>query len=417
MAEMKRTATTKEKKVIPESEFDWTGNDKHRRKVSGVIIMADEKMARLELRRQGINVTRIKKKAAPLFGKRMQKITPGDIAIFARQLATMLKAGIPVVQALDIVGQGNENLSMRELLLAIKLDVENGDSLTQALVKHPNEFDDLFCNLIEAGERGGVLETLLDKIATYKEKSESMKKKIKKALTYPIAVIVVALVVTTILLIFVVPVFDDLFKSFGADLPAFTKMVVAMSKWMQAYWWMVGIILTASFYTFMFFKKRYESFNYFLDKTILNVSVIGTIIRKSAIARFARTLATMSAAGVPLVESLDSAAGTCGNRLFRDAVLKVRDEVMIGQRMQYALPESGLFPHMVLQMVGIGEESGALDAMLSKVADFYEEEVDNLVDNLSSLMEPIIMMILGILVGGLIVAMYLPIFKLGSVIH
>ncbi len=416
MADLKKR-TEKEKKITKESEFAWTGNDKHRRKVSGVIIMADEKMARSELRRQGINVTQIKKKSPPLFGKKMQKITAGDIAIFARQLATMLKAGVPVVQALDIVGHGNENLSMRELLLAIKVDVESGDSLTQALVKHPNEFDDLFCNLIEAGERGGVLETLLDKIATYKEKSESMKKKIKKALTYPLSVIAVALIVTTILLVFVVPVFDDLFKSFGADLPAFTKMVVAMSKWMQAYWWIIGFILWAIIYAFIFCSKRYESFNYFIDKTILNVSVIGTIIRKSAIARFSRTLATMSAAGVPLVESLESSAGTCGNRLFRDAVLKVREEVMTGQRLQYALPESGLFPHMVIQMVSIGEESGSLDGMLSKVADFYEEEVDNLVDNLSSLMEPMIMMILGILVGGLIVAMYLPIFKLGSVIH
>ena len=418
MADLKkRIEKEKEKKITKETEFAWSGKDKMRRNVSGVIIMTDEKLARIELRRQGINITRIKKKAAPLFGKRMQKITPGDIAIFARQLATMLKAGVPVVQAIDIVGQGNENLSMRDLLLGIKLDVESGDSLTQALVKHPDEFDDLFCNLIEAGERGGVLETLLEKIATYKEKSESMKKKIKKALTYPLFVIAVALIVTTVLLVFVVPVFDDLFKSFGAELPAFTKMVVAMSKWMQAYWWMVGFILWAFVYTIIFFRKRSEPFNYFIDKTILNVTVIGTIIRKSAIARFARTLATMSAAGVPLVEALESAAGTCGNRLFRDAVLKVRDEVTTGQRMQYALPESGLFPHMVIQMVSIGEESGSLDGMLSKVADFYEEEVDNLVDNLSSLMETMIMMILGVLVGGLIVAMYLPIFKLGSVIH
>jgi type IV pilus assembly protein PilC len=405
-------------KIAKELEFVWQGNDKHRRKVSGELIAIDEKMARIELRRQGINIKRLKKKEQSiLFAQRKQKITPGDIAIFARQLATMLAAGVPVVQALDIVGHGNENKSMRELLFSIKSDVESGDSLTQALRKHPEQFDDLFCNLIEAGERAGVLESLLEKIAMYKEKSESMKKKIKKALTYPVAVIVVALVVTTVLLVFVVPVFEDLFKSFGADLPVFTKMVIAMSKWMQTYWWIVGGILTVAVYTFKYFREKSEPFNYFLDKTLLKVSVIGVIITKSAIARFARTLSTMSAAGVPLVESLESAAGTCGNRLYRDAVLRMREEVATGQRLQYAISESGLFPHMVQQMVAIGEESGALDAMLSKVADFYEEEVDNLVDNLSSLMEPLIMVILGILVGGLIVAMYLPIFQLGSAIH
>ncbi|MEN9596071.1 MAG: hypothetical protein RL236_505 [Pseudomonadota bacterium] len=415
MADIKHPEKAKD--AIKTVEFTWSGKDRQYNKVSGTIIMSNEKLARIELRRQGIIVIRIKKKSVPIFTKRIQKITTADIAIFARQLATMLKAGIPIVQALGIVGQGNENLSMRDLLSKIKTDVEIGDSLTQALRKNPEQFDDLFCNLIEAGERGGVLEALLDKIAIYKEKSESMKKKIKKALTYPISVIAVAFIVSIILLVFVVPVFDDLFKSFGADLPAFTKMVVAMSKWMQAYWWMASVILAAISFTFMFCKKRYESFNYFLDKIILKVPVIGAIIGKSAIARFSRTLATMSTAGVPLVEALDAAAGTCGNRLFRDSILKVRDEVMTGQRLQDALPESGLFPHMVIQMISIGEESGALDELLSKVADFYEEEVDNLVDNLSSLMEPMIMMILGVLVGGLIVAMYLPIFKLGEVIH
>ncbi len=415
MADIKRPEKAKD--AIKTVEFTWSGKDRQYNKVSGTIIMSNEKLARIELRRQGIIVIRIKKKSVPIFTKRIQKITTADIAIFARQLATMLKAGIPIVQALGIVGQGNENLSMRDLLSKIKTDVEIGDSLTQALRKNPEQFDDLFCNLIEAGERGGVLEALLDKIAIYKEKSESMKKKIKKALTYPISVIAVAFIVSIILLVFVVPVFDDLFKSFGADLPAFTKMVVAMSKWMQAYWWMASVILVAISFTFMFCKKRYESFNYFLDKIILKVPVIGAIIGKSAIARFSRTLATMSTAGVPLVEALDAAAGTCGNRLFRNSILKVRDEVMTGQRLQDALPESGLFPHMVIQMISIGEESGALDELLSKVADFYEEEVDNLVDNLSSLMEPMIMMILGVLVGGLIVAMYLPIFKLGEVIH
>lgn len=404
-------------KVAKEFNFAWSGTNKGRKKVSGEITAENEKEARADLRKKGINISHLKKKSAPLFSTPAPKITPGDIAIFARQLATMLNAGIPVVQALDIVGHGNENSSMRELLLTIKAEVESGDSLSQALEKHGEYFDNLFCNLIEAGERAGVLESLLDKIATYKEKSESMKKKIKKALTYPIAVIIVAVLVTVILLVFVVPVFEDLFQSFGADLPVFTKMVIAMSKWMQANWWIMGGIIAAITYTFKFFRKRSEPFNYFIDKMLLKMAVIGIIISKSAIARFARTLSTMSAAGVPLVESLESAAGTCGNRLFQDAVLAMRDEVATGQRLQYAISESGLFPHMVQQMVAIGEESGALDNMLSKVADFYEEEVDNLVDNLSSLMEPMIMVILGILVGGLIVAMYLPIFKLGSAIH
>lgn len=417
MAALKHKTKDKNKDIVKEMQFVWTGNDKNRNKASGELIALDEKAARAELRRQGINLTSLKKKEKSLFSKRAPKITPADIAIFARQLATMLKAGVPVVQALDIVGYGNENRSMRELVLSIKVNVENGDSLTQALQKNPDYFDDLFCNLIEAGERAGVLESLLEKIATYKEKSESMKKKIKKALMYPISVVIVALLVTTILLVFVVPVFEDLFKSFGADLPAFTKMVIALSKWMQMYWWIIGGVLIALFYTFKHFKKNSLPFNYFLDKILLRFYVIGIIITKSAIARFARTLATMSAAGVPLVESLESAAGTCGNLLYQDAVLKMRDEVAMGQRLQYAISESGLFPHMVQQMVTIGEESGALDSMLSKVADFYEEEVDNLVDNLSSLMEPLIMVILGILVGGLIVAMYLPIFQLGSAIH
>jgi type IV pilus assembly protein PilC len=415
MVELKKIR--KAKNTTKEIEFIWSGSDKNRLKVSGELIAPDEKSARIELRRQGILITRLKKKEKSLFSKRVPKITPADIAIFARQLATMLKAGVPVVQALDIVGHGNENISMRGLLLTVKNNVESGDSLTQALRKHPNYFDELFCNLIEAGERAGVLEALLDKIATYKEKSESMKKKIKKALTYPASVVAVALIVTTILLVFVVPVFEDLFKSFGADLPVFTKMVIAMSKWMQSYWWILAGILIGAFYTFKHFKKNSKSFNYLLDRMLLRASVVGVIITKSAIARFARTLATMSAAGVPLVESLESAAGTCGNLLYQDAVLKMRDEVAMGQRLQYAISESQLFPHMVQQMVTIGEESGALDAMLSKVADFYEEEVDNLVDNLSSLMEPMIMVILGILVGGLIVAMYLPIFQLGSAIH
>jgi type IV pilus assembly protein PilC len=397
-------------------DFIWEGVDKNRKKINGVIPAKSEMVARTELRRQGYHVTKIKKKPKPLFSARVRAITPGDIAVFSRQLATMLKAGVPLVQAFDIVGRGHENPSMQVMLLSVKADIEGGDTLAEALKKKPLYFDELFCNLVEAGEHAGVLETLLDKIATYKEKTESMKKKIKKALTYPVAVIVVAFVVTAILLLFVVPVFEDMFKSFGADLPAFTRMVVNMSEWLKEWWWIfLGIIILA-IYVFGYFKKRSLAFNHFLDKALLNMPVVGLILNKSAIARFARTLSTMSAAGVPLVDALQSVAGSCGNIIYAEAVLKMREEVATGQRLQFAMLQTKLFPHMVQQMVAIGEESGSMDGMLAKVADFYEEEVDNLVDNLSSLMEPIIMVILGILIGGLIVAMYLPIFKMGAAI-
>ncbi|MGZ4969979.1 MAG: type II secretion system F family protein [Methylobacter sp.] len=397
-------------------DFIWEGTDKNKKKAGGIISAKSEIIAKTELRRQGYRVTKFKQKPKPLFTQKVQKITPGDIAIFSRQLATMLKAGVPLVQSFDIVGRGHDNPSMETLLMGIKADIEGGDTLAQALKKHPLYFDELTCNLVEAGEQAGVLETLLDKIATYKEKTESMKKKIKKALTYPIAVVVVAFIVTTILLIFVVPVFSDMFKSFGADLPAFTKMVVAMSEWMQAWWYVVIGVVVATVYTFGYFKKRSRKFNHFLDKNLLKIPVVGMILHKSAIARFARTLATMSAAGVPLVEALESVAGACGNIIYTEAVLKMREEVATGQRLQFAMQQADLWPNMVVQMVAIGEESGSMDSMLLKVADFFDEEVDNLVDNLSSLMEPFIMAILGILVGGLIVAMYLPIFKMGAAI-
>ncbi len=397
-------------------DFVWAGTDKNKKKAGGIISAKSETIAKTELRRQGYRVIKFKKKPKPLFTQKVQAITPADIAVFTRQLATMLKAGVPLVQSFDIVGKGHDNPSMEALLMGIKTDIEGGDTLAQALKKRPLYFDELTCNLVDAGEQAGVLETLLDKIATYKEKTESMKKKIKKALTYPIAVVVVAFIVTTILLIFVVPVFSDMFKSFGADLPAFTKMVVAMSEWMQAWWYIVVGIVVGTVYTFGYFKKRSREFNHFLDKALLKVPVVGMILHKSAIARFARTLATMSAAGVPLVEALESVAGACGNIIYSKAVLKMRDEVSTGQRLQFAMQQADLWPNMVIQMVAIGEESGSMDSMLLKVADFFDEEVDNLVDNLSSLMEPFIMVILGILVGGLIVAMYLPIFKMGAAI-
>ena len=381
-----------------------------------MISAKSEALAKAELRRQGYRIIKFKKRPKPLFSAKVQAITPGDIAIFARQLATMLKAGVPLVQSFDIVGKGHDNASMEILLMSIKADIEGGDTLAQALNKKSLYFDELFCNLVEAGEQAGVLETLLDKIATYKEKTESMKKKIKKALTYPIAVIVVAFIVTTILLIFVVPVFSDMFKSFGADLPGFTQMVVHMSEWMQSWWYIVVGIVVGTVYTFGYFKKRSKAFNHFIDRTLLKLPIVGLILNKSAIARFARTLATMSAAGVPLVEALESVAGACGNIVYTEAVLKMRDEVSTGQRLQFAMQQSDLWPNMVVQMVAIGEESGSMDSMLLKVADFFDEEVDNLVDNMSALMEPFIMVILGILVGGLIVAMYLPIFKMGAAI-
>ena len=408
-----------EQPQVPEQiDFIWQGLDKNKKPVNGMMAAKNEMAAKSELRKMGYRVTKIKKKPKEfsLFGPRKQAITPGDIAIFSRQLATMLQAGVALVQAFDIVGKGHENLSMRELILGIKVDVEAGDTLAETLRKRPLYFDELFCNLVEAGERAGILEGLLGKIATYKEKTESMKKKIKKALTYPAAVLVVAFVVTTILLVFVVPVFANLFESFGADLPAFTKMVIAMSEWMQANWWIILGIIIITVKTFDYFKKRSPAFNHFLDRTMLKLPIVGIILNKSAIARFSRTLSTMSAAGVPLVEALESVAGACGNIVYAEAVMRIREEVAMGQRLQAAMALVGLFPHMVQQMIAIGEESGSMDAMLGKVADFYEEEVDNLVDNLSSLMEPIIMVVLGILVGGLIVAMYLPIFKLGAAV-
>ena len=397
-------------------DFVWEGKDKAGSKTGGQISAKNETIARTDLRKMGIRVLKIKKKPKDLFAKKTQPITPADIAVFARQLATMLQAGVPLVQSFDIIGKGHKNPSMAELLLSIKAEIEGGDTLAEALKKNYLYFDDLFCSLVEAGEQAGVLETLLDKIATYKEKSESIKKKVKKALTYPIAVLAVAFIVTAILLIFVVPVFEDLFKSFGADLPSFTKFVISLSEWAQAWWWAVIGGLFAFVQTFSFFKKRSAAFRHFIDKTLLRLPIIGDIVNMSALARFARTLATMSAAGVPLVEALESVAGSCGNIIYTEAVLKIRDDVATGQRLMFAMQQVNLFPHLVIQMVAIGEESGKIDSMLDKVADFYEEEVDNLVDNLSSLMEPFIMVILGTLVGGLIVAMYLPIFKLGAAV-
>jgi len=320
------------------------------------------------------------------------------------------------VQAFEIVGNGHENPSMQKLILSVKGDVEGGSALAEALAKNPLYFDDLFVNLVAAGEQAGALETLLDKIATYKEKTEAIKKKVQKALTYPAAVLVVAFVVTIILLIFVIPAFEDLFKGFGADLPAFTRMVIDLSVFVRTQGWILAILASAGIATFFYFKKRSRPMRHFLDRMILKMPIVGGIMQKAAIARYARTLSTMFSAGVPLVEALESVAGATGNIVYEVGVLQMKDEVSTGQRLQQAMENTDLFPNMVIQMIAVGEESGSLDEMSSKVADFYEEDVDNAVDNLSSLLEPMIMAILGVLVGGLVVAMYLPIFKMGSVI-
>jgi len=373
-------------------------------------------IARAELRRQGVRVVKIRRKPKALFPSGQKKITTRDIAIFSRQLATMLSSGVPLVQAFDIVGRGHENPSMQDLLLKIKTDIEGGVALAEALGRHPQYFDELFCNLVQAGEQAGVLETLLHKIAEYKEKTESIKGKIRKALTYPIAVIIVAVAVTAILLIFVVPQFEELFKGFGADLPAFTRMVVDLSRWVQDGWYLVLGGLMALVYVLVQLQRRSVGFNHMVDRLALRAPAIGTIVNKAAIARFARTLATMSAAGVPLVEALASVAGATGNVVYSTAVMHMRDDVSAGSQLQQSMRQTALFPNMVVQMVAIGEEAGSLDNMLAKIADFYEEEVDNAVDSLSSLIEPMIMAILGVVVGGLVIAMYLPIFKLGSVV-
>ena len=402
--------------TIKPSVFTWEGKDRKGNSVKGESHSTNPSMVKAELRKQGINPIKVRKKSTLFASGKSKKILPKDISIFTRQLSTMMSAGVPLVQAFEIIGRGHENPGMQELILAIKADVESGSTLADSLRKHPVHFDELVCNLVSAGEQAGILEGLLDKIATYKEKTESMKAKIKKALTYPIAVIIVAFIVTAILLIFVVPQFQSLFEGFGADLPAFTLMVVHLSGWMQANWWLALIGVAGIVYGFKQASLRSPKFRHTLDRMTLKAPIFGGIVTKAIIARYARTLSTMFAAGVPLVDAMESVAGAAGNEVYKIGILQIRDSVATGQQLQLAMTQTGLFPNMVVQMVAIGEESGSLDAMLGKVADFYEEEVDDAVDNLSSLMEPIIMSVLGILVGGLIVAMYLPIFKLGSVV-
>ena len=397
--------------------FAYDGVDRKGIKIKGELPARNMALAKVTLRKQGINITNIREKRKnPLEGLMKKKVNTLDITIFTRQLATMMKAGVPLVQSFEIVAEGLDNPSMREVVLGIKGEVEGGNTFAGALKKYPQYFDKLFCSLVESGEQSGALETMLDRVAIYKEKSELLKQKIKKAMKYPIAVVCVAVIVTIILMVKVVPVFQDLFSSFGADLPAFTKMVVNMSNWTQKYWFVliigIGIAITA----FMEAKKRSQKFRNTLDRMALKLPIFGDLVYKAIIARFSRTLATTFAAGVPLIDALESTAGATNNVVFETAVLKIRDDVATGQQLQFAMRMTNVFPSMAIQMVAIGEESGSLDAMLDKVATHFENEVDNAVDGLTSMMEPLIMAVLGVLVGGLVIAMYLPIFQMGSVV-
>ena len=399
-------------KEIKLNNFSWEGKDKSGKIVKGEIRASGENIVNATLRRQGITNPKVKKMSRG-GGKR---ITDQDITFFSRQLATMMKAGVPLLQSFDIVAKGHSNPSVTRLLLDIKTEVETGSSLAQAFRKYPLYFDSLFCNLVAAGEQAGILDTLLDRLATYKEKILGIKSKIKKALFYPISILVVAFIVTAVIMIFVIPQFEMMFKSFGADLPAPTLIVMHMSKFFVSYWWLIFGSLGGGTWLFFNTWKRSEKMQFFMDRMILKVPVFGDLVRKATIARWTRTLATMFAAGVPLVEALDSVAGAAGNKVYYNATKKIQQEVSTGSSLTVSMQNSGVFPNMVLQMCSIGEESGSLDGMLSKVADFFEQEVDDAVDALASLMEPMIMAVLGVVIGGLVIAMYLPIFKLGQVI-
>lgn len=401
--------------AIKQNMFLWEGLDKRGKRVRGEMSGTSDALVKAVLRRQGVNPLKVRKKPKPLFGGG-KKVNSKDIALFSRQLATMMSSGVPLVQAFEIIGRGHSKRSMQDLVMAIKSDVEAGGALHEALAKHPQHFDELYVNLVSAGEQSGILESLLHKIAAYKEKAEALKSKIKSALFYPIAVIVVAFVITSILMIFVIPQFQSLFEGFGADLPPLTTLVINISEIFQSYWYLIFGGIALVIVGFIEAKKRSPKMAHLIDRMSLKLPAVGDILEKAAIARFSRTLATMFAAGTPLVEAMTSVAGACGNILFSDATLRMRDEIATGTALQVAMRDTALFPNMVTQMVAIGEESGALDAMLSKVADWYEQEVDDAVEALTSLLEPIIMAVLGVIVGGLVIAMYLPIFKLGQVV-
>ena len=396
--------------------FFWSGTDRNGRKSKGEVLARSAAIARVQLRKQGVVAKSVKKKSKPLFTFGAKKIKPADIAIFTRQLATMMKAGVPLVQAFDIVAEGTDHEKMRELIMTVRTDVSSGTGLAGALEKHPAHFDVLFCSLVASGENSGTLEVMLDRVATYKEKTEALKAKIKKALTYPIAVIVVAIVVTGILLVKVVPQFAETFQSFGSDLPGFTLFVLRISEWVQSWWFIMLLGFFAAGYVFSQAKRRSKRFADGIDAVALKLPIIGSVVHDAVIARFSRTLSTTFAAGVPLPDALESTAGAAGNAIYAQGIRHIRDDVTSGTALAISIRTTGLFPTMLLQMTAIGEESGSLDDMLGKVADHYEAAVDNAVDSLSSLMEPMIMSLLGVLVGGLMIAMYLPIFMLGSVI-
>nr|MBO2512194.1 type II secretion system protein F [Gammaproteobacteria bacterium] len=402
-------------KALKTSVFAWEGTDRKGVRVKGELSGQNPALVKAQLRKQGINPTKVRKKSTSLLSAG-KKIKPGDIALFTRQMATMMKAGVPLLQSFDIIAEGFDNPNMRKLVDEVKQEVAAGNSLAASLRKKPQYFDDLYCNLVESGEQSGALETLLDRIATYKEKTESLKAKVKKAMIYPVAVIVVAIIVSAILLIKVVPQFQEVFSGFGAELPAFTMMVIGLSELLQEWWFIVLLLMFGTAFLLKEAHKRSEKFRDWVDRSVLKLPIIGDILFKSAVARFARTLSTTFAAGVPLVDALDSVAGASGNVVFRNATNKIKSDVSTGMQLNFSMRTTGIFPSMAVQMTAIGEESGALDDMLGKVASFYEEEVDNKVDGLTSLMEPMIMAVLGVLIGGLIIAMYLPIFQLGSVV-
>lgn len=395
--------------------FVWEGKDRKGNKSSGELTGANLALVKAQLRKQGIIPEKVKKKPKPLFGG-SKKITPFDIAMLTRQLATMMKAGVPLVQSFDIVCDGLENKGLQQLVMSIRNDIASGTSFAGALRKHPKHFDNLYCNLVDSGEKAGALEQMLDRIATYLEKTELLKKKVKKAMTYPIAVVVVAIIVTAILLVKVVPQFESLFQGFGAELPVFTQMVVRLSEWMQSWWFVVLLSIVGTIFLFKEAIRRSQKFSDFVDKYILKLPVVGEILDKSAVAKFGRVLSTTFAAGVPLVDALDSVAGATGNAVYRDAIDRIKNDVSSGTQLQAAMRQQGVFPVMAVQLTAIGEESGNLDEMLAKVAEHYEAVVDDMVDNLTALMEPMIMSVLGVLVGGLIIAMYLPIFQMGQVV-
>lgn len=400
--------------AVKNTLFTWEGTDRKGTKVKGELSGQNPALVKAQLRKQGINPTKVRKKGFA-FGKG-KRIKPLDIALFTRQMATMMKAGVPLLASFDIIGEGFENPNMRKLVDDVKQEVAAGNSFANSLRKKPQYFDDLYCNLVNSGEQSGALETLLDRVATYKEKTEQLKKKIKKAMIYPIAVILVAIVVSVILLIKVVPQFESVFANFGAELPAFTQMVIGLSRLMQEWWLLLFIILVGCAFALKEMHKRSQKFRDGVDRATLKLPIVGDILYKSSLARYARTLSTTFAAGVPLVDALDSVAGATGNVVFKNAVNRIKQDVSTGMQLNFSMRTTGVFPAMAIQMTAIGEESGALDSMLDKVATFYEEEVDNKVDGLTALMEPMIMAVLGVLVGGLIIAMYLPIFQLGAVV-